>query len=101
MGLGKTLQTVAFLHTYHATYPTQRSLLVVPSNVLTNWEREFQQWLPAFNSAGGTSSSLTFDKASYLFDISIILHLNQIVYSVKAVVWQTCLIREECIIELA
>ena len=60
MGLGKSLQTIAFLHTYHAAFPTQRSLLVVPSNVLANWEREFSQWLPTSQSEH--KSSLTFDK---------------------------------------
>lgn len=64
MGLGKTLQTVAFLHTYHAAFPTQRSLLVVPANVLPNWEREFQQWLPASKPAGKEASALTFDKVT-------------------------------------
>ena len=46
MGLGKSLQTIAFLHTFHAYYPDQRSLLLVPSNVLHNWVEEFQHWLP-------------------------------------------------------
>lgn len=46
MGLGKSLQTIAFLHTFHAYWPGKRSLLLVPSNVLHNWVEEFQRWLP-------------------------------------------------------
>ena len=46
MGLGKSLQTIAFLHTFHAYWPGNRSLLLVPSNVLHNWVDEFHRWLP-------------------------------------------------------
>ncbi|KAL0036516.1 hypothetical protein WJX77_010974 [Trebouxia sp. C0004] len=46
MGLGKSLQTIAFLHTFFTYYPDQRSLLLVPSNVLHNWDEEFHHWLP-------------------------------------------------------
>ncbi|KAL0037316.1 hypothetical protein WJX79_001658 [Trebouxia sp. C0005] len=46
MGLGKSLQTIAFLHTFFAYYPDQRSLLLVPSNVVHNWVEEFHHWLP-------------------------------------------------------
>ena len=46
MGLGKSLQTLAFLHTYHTYYPGNRSLLVVPANVLHNWVEEAHRWLP-------------------------------------------------------
>lgn len=45
MGLGKTLQTIAFLHSYHHHFPTHRSLLVMPKNVLHNWKEEFDKWL--------------------------------------------------------
>lgn len=46
MGLGKSLQTIAFLHTFFAYYSDQRSLLLVPSNVVHNWDEEFHHWLP-------------------------------------------------------
>lgn len=52
MGLGKSLQTVAFLHTFHAYWPGKRSLLLVPSNVLHNWVDEFQRWLPRGRDEG-------------------------------------------------
>lgn len=46
MGLGKSLQTIAFLHTFHSHWPDKRSLLLVPSNVTHNWVDEFVRWLP-------------------------------------------------------
>lgn len=65
MGLGKSPQTVAFLHTFHAYFPDKRSLLVVPVNVVHNWLDEFTAWLP--DSSGADSSELTRDKACHLF----------------------------------
>ena len=46
MGLGKTLSTIAFLHTVMKMIPTslQKALVVVPSNVLCNWKVEIKNW---------------------------------------------------------
>ena len=41
MGLGKTVQALAFLRSVKG-----RSLVVAPSSLLTNWEREAQRFLP-------------------------------------------------------
>lgn len=65
MGLGKTLTTIAFLHTFFAAAHTSslrgaasqggsssksggcgRALLVVPANVLETFNAEFTTWLP-------------------------------------------------------
>jgi hypothetical protein len=46
MGLGKSLQTLTFLHTLHRAEPGLRVLLMMPTNVLANWEAEFSKWLP-------------------------------------------------------
>jgi len=49
MGLGKTLQTIAFVHTL-LTHPLisktiRRVLIVVPKNVIINWQNEFSKWI--------------------------------------------------------
>eukprot|EP00741_Cyanophora_paradoxa_P011435 tig00020556_g11046.t1 len=52
MGLGKTLTTIAFLHTRfmaekEAGRPLPCFLLVVPVNTLQNWAAELERWIPA------------------------------------------------------
>ena len=53
MGLGKTLQVLIFLHTWYAAHHSAApcpsrgllTVLVVPKNVLLNWEKELKSWL--------------------------------------------------------
>ena len=51
MGLGKTLQTVAIVWTLLKQSPIAGSLIarkvvvVAPSSLLKNWEKEFRKWL--------------------------------------------------------
>lgn len=53
MGLGKTVQVLAFLA--HRS-PTARHLIVLPTSLLFNWEKELQRFLPAmpFKTHHGT-----------------------------------------------
>ena len=61
MGLGKTLQTIAFLHTYHHHFPDHQSLLIMPKNVIYNWLAEFKMWL-----SKAKPDHLTFDKVGLI-----------------------------------
>jgi hypothetical protein len=81
MGMGKTLQTVCFLHTLSTRQPRlgvggsggggggsdehhTRAVLVVPANVVSSWNAEFSKWLPrvgADTSATPTPVGLTLD----------------------------------------
>ena len=51
MGLGKTLQTIALIHTLHycdhalSIAPSRTYLLLAPASVVHNWKAEFELWL--------------------------------------------------------
>ncbi|SKA73300.1 DEAD/DEAH box helicase [Desulfobaculum bizertense] len=46
MGLGKTIQTLSFLLHLTENGATKPSLIVVPTSVLPNWEREAEKFVP-------------------------------------------------------
>lgn len=46
MGLGKTLQSIAVIESLIKTQEIARTLLVVPSSLLANWESEFRKFAP-------------------------------------------------------
>ena len=46
MGLGKTVQTIAFLSMLHRYKTNGPFLVVVPVSTIRNWEREFAKWAP-------------------------------------------------------
>jgi len=46
MGLGKTIQTLSFLQKLRERGRNGPSMIVVPTSVLTNWEREAQRFVP-------------------------------------------------------
>ena len=49
MGLGKTLQVIAFTHTMltNDALPFKTALVIVPANTLLNWVNEFDIWMPS------------------------------------------------------
>eukprot|EP01134_Creolimax_fragrantissima_P001047 CFRG1047T1 len=49
MGMGKSFQIVAFVYTLLYHTPATRVLLLSPVNVLSNWNSEFNKWLPTSN----------------------------------------------------
>jgi len=48
MGLGKTVQTLAHLHRLHgAAVSAKPSLIIAPTSVLSNWQREAERFAPS------------------------------------------------------
>ncbi|KAI6175404.1 SNF2 family N-terminal domain containing protein [Aphelenchoides bicaudatus] len=46
MGLGKTIQVIAFTEIFLRVTPCKRTLVICPVNVIQNWQNEFDHWLP-------------------------------------------------------
>lgn len=46
MGLGKTVQTLAFFQIYKNKHPEARFLVVCPTTLMYNWEKEIQKFTP-------------------------------------------------------
>ena len=60
MGLGKTLQVIAFIDVFLHYTSSRHVLCVVPINTIQNWVAEFNMWLPQateINEPLGTSLS--------------------------------------------
>eukprot|EP00887_Chlorella_sp_A99_P006607 scaffold3.g6607.t1 len=74
MGLGKasagTIQTIAFLNALYSINPEARSLLVVPPNVLFNWQQEFEDWLPACQDGDAAGAPLRRHLTMEQFDVA-------------------------------
>ncbi len=52
MGLGKTIQTLSWLlHCYHTgQLSNQKALIVMPTSLLTNWQKEIERFTPQLKS---------------------------------------------------
>ncbi len=46
MGLGKTVQLIAYLLHIHSQNPGQPSLIICPTSVLGNWQKELERFAP-------------------------------------------------------
>lgn len=46
MGLGKTVQLIAYLLHVHSEKPKQPSLIICPTSVLGNWQKELERFAP-------------------------------------------------------
>lgn len=69
MGLGKTLQVIAFIDVFLHYTSSQRVLCVVPINTIQNWMTEFNMWLPQATEIGASTSS---NSASCYNDQSVV-----------------------------
>lgn len=66
MGLGKTVQTLALLQARKQEKPGRASLLILPTSLLYNWEKEAAKFAPYLRLYRFTGTSRTKNKA--LFD---------------------------------
>ncbi|MCE3215924.1 hypothetical protein HAX54_004108 [Datura stramonium] len=63
-GTEKTRLTIVFLQSFLKLFPNSRPVIIAPSNLLLNWEAEFQKWevdIPFHNL--NNKYSLSEDKA--------------------------------------
>lgn len=74
MGLGKTFQVIAFLHTIFVhpkiSKVASRVMIVGPKNVTTNWVKEFSKWLVNVNS------ELDLIRVTKFFFVNVFVFLN-------------------------
>ena len=72
MGLGKTLQVIAFIDVFlHYTH-SQHVLCVVPINTIQNWVTEFNMWLPEATEIEPSTSSLSNSATNSFSDQSVV-----------------------------
>lgn len=68
MGLGKTVQLIAYLLHVHGKNPEQPSLIICPTSVLGNWQKELERFAPNLNVVAhyGTNRPKAGDFAKFL-----------------------------------
>lgn len=68
MGLGKTVQLIAYvLHVYEALQEKKPSLIVCPTSVLGNWQKELARFAPTLKVYAHYSSGRLKDEAFHQF----------------------------------
>jgi SNF2 family DNA or RNA helicase/uncharacterized Zn finger protein len=75
MGLGKTLQVITLLLKFkqEGAFPKNKALIVVPTTLLTNWQKEINRFAPdlTFQIYHGSKRKLDFKDAENLIDLVI------------------------------
>ncbi len=50
MGLGKTLQSIAAIVSYITKKPSSKNIIICPSSLIYNWQKEFERFAPAIKT---------------------------------------------------
>lgn len=74
MGLGKTVQVAVALDRLRRSGAMKRTLIVCPSSLVTNWQRELARFGPS--CASRTTFSLTSDDRSWLYRLPVPLTIT-------------------------
>lgn len=53
MGLGKSIQAITFVEIFMRITKRNRVIIICPVNVLLNWAREFEKWMPKVDPHSG------------------------------------------------
>ncbi|MGL1885006.1 MAG: DEAD/DEAH box helicase [Reichenbachiella sp.] len=66
MGLGKTVQTLSLLQTVHAEKDAGTSLLVMPTSLIYNWEKESEKFTPELKILNYTGVKRNKDTSKFI-----------------------------------
>jgi len=95
MGLGKTLQVITLLLQFKAEgrLTKKKGLIVVPTTLLTNWQKEIEKFAPDLSTHIYHGAKRTFDKEG--FDIFITTYglLRSDVSKFQKIKWEIVVIR--------
>ena len=82
MGLGKTVETLAWL----SLYPKRRPVMIVaPASVKRNWYREIQKWLPdePIQLINSSKDEFEADKNFYIINYDLIWRMEEKIYDLS------------------
>lgn len=87
MGLGKTIQVIAFLYVLFKKYGIYPFIIVVPNSTATNWIREFQKWAPDMSVAPyfGSAASRKMALEHEIFDKKKNLRVHAVVATYESI----------------
>lgn len=103
MGLGKTIQTIAWLLHLKVEGITEPALLICPTSVMMNWEKEIRKFAPSirtYRHHGGkrSDSDLSFFQATNRKDLVItsfnLLHRDQALFRNVSWKWSAVILDE-------
>jgi RAD54-like protein 2 len=89
MGLGKTIQMIAFTDVFLRLTTARTVLMIVPINTLHNWLAEFNMWVPAEarTTAGGECPARSYSVYCLNETLKTVLARAQVISKLCGVVY--------------